>query len=116
MWCHCSGRFENEGRELVKFLKKLLGDRVIQTNLLLVVTNVSQCKEAQKDRLRDKQPLSVLMAQYQAVVQQEFGLKTPLPVIDIDTRPVSSRSHMLYLVQAPTQPNVHLCILEHVSR
>ena len=114
--CHCSGRFEEKERELVKFLKKLLGDRVVQTNLLLVVTKVLQNTRAQRDRLRINLPLNVLMAQYQDVVQKEFGLDTALPVIDIDTMPVISRLHMLYHVQAPPVSNVYLSIAEHVSR
>ena len=87
--CHCSGRFEKEGKDLVKFLKNLFGDRVIQTNLVLVVTRVSQSTQAQKDRHRENKPLNELMAGYRDVVQKEFGLKDAMPVIDIDTCPVS---------------------------
>lgn len=92
---HCSGRFEREGRELVNFLKNLLGNHIIQTNLVLVVTKISQSKAAERDRQHENKPVDVLMAEYQNVVQQEFGLQTGLPVIDIDTCPVSFRIHIL---------------------
>jgi len=62
---------------------------------VLVVTNVSNGKRAQQQREHTGKSLESIMDGMRKTVSEAFGLKMKLPVIDIDTMPVSTRTKSL---------------------
>ena len=85
------GRFEAVGEQIVAFLRDLFGERVLKSNLIIVVTSVINSNRAMKERKANNQTLESIIDGVRMKVQKAFGLQHSLTAIDIDTMPVSSK-------------------------
>ena len=116
------GRFEAVGEQIVAFLRDLFGERVLKSNLILVVTGVSNGKKAMKERKDNSQTLESIIDGVRMKVQKAFGLQHSLMAIDIDTMPVSPkrslymRTNPLVLISPKQQTTIVCCTSRALSQ
>lgn len=88
--CCRHGRCEDDARRLAKYLLQLFGKPTLETNLILVVTNVSHNERDIWQRKQRGTSIDTLLEMYHRQIKDAFQLEHDFQVIDIDTGPVSS--------------------------
>ena len=107
MFAYRNPRFEALGQQIVAFLRDLFGERVLKTNLILVVTNVINSKLAEKERKRLNKSLDDIIDDLRLKVQTAFGLEQGLVAIGIDTMPVCIAAHWSIMSMLLTEDCKH---------